>query len=150
MRRYNHSVEPAILQPYEMGLRILATLEEAGSEAIAAMLNTVTTPADDVGQVHIYAKALRDLLEHELIYLRLEAMWPVGDLPLTHAETMDLLAQLHTTMRIDAQSSMWRHGTENWRTERSLMIHRTPAGLERARQVLTKRGYEWWKPHSIR
>jgi hypothetical protein len=120
---------------------ILATLEEAGEENVAALTNTVLKlrhgSPDEIGTM---ITALTRLLEAGLVEAarfrdKASRYW----MPLTREESLAIIAALGLNVRWSAAEQLWKWCEDTPRAE----ILLTDLGLTTARQILRESG---WPP----
>lgn len=117
---------------------VLAALEEAGEENVAALLNTVGAKAHSVIDVEKVKTALMCLLDQGLLEIALRRdessrRW----LPLRRIESAVLIGQLGVLLFWSASEGIWK-----WESSSPRMnIILTEAGLAASRQILAEYGY---------
>ena len=105
--------------------RILAVLEEAGEDDIAALTNTVEERVGLVSEIDDMGNALTNLICSELLQIaRFRNVATLRWVPLNKAESLDLLTNLVTLLKWSVPDQLWR-----W-----------PKHLDRAQVLLTKAG----------
>ena len=124
----------------ELELRILSELEEAGEENICSMANTIFPPdgvAAEVGQIQ---KAIISLISADLVRMG-ERVRNVGVQQLPKDESLVSAAMISQMMIFDTDRQLWSCPQPMWPE-----ITDTPSGKAQARQILSERGYQWWRP----
>jgi len=124
----------------ELQQRILSELEEAGEQGLITLLNTVADFRQGrEAEVATYQNALRDLIDQGLILMAPERV--------TGHALAEVSAEHSHRMVIDGLNGL--HFVKDqlyWTKTRSTdsYVVATEAGMARAREVLSERGYEWW------
>jgi hypothetical protein len=130
----------------EMEQRVLAELEEFWKENVFAMLNTIFDPTGDEREVTLLQEALRSLVERDYILMGLEGFFPSNPEKFTKSASLQLLSNLEGWFKFDSQDPHWTLSKGDIKKERIPMIFSTPAGRQKAGEILTQRGYQWWRP----
>jgi hypothetical protein len=129
----------------ELEQRVLAELEELWEENIFAMLNTVMDPTGDVQEVALLQQALRNLVERDYITMGLEGFAPRNPEELEKPVALELLSSLGDWFRFDTADPHWTLSKGDIKKERIPVIFSTAAGRQKAAEILTERGYKWWR-----
>lgn len=124
----------------EMERRILSELQEAGEENIAALLNTVIEPADDMGQAYQLQQALRRLVQAEFAQMALARDRIAGLKPLTSDESLALIENIPSTLEFQGNKRRWA-----WASGSTPQVVVTDAGQAQADKILEEQGYQWWR-----
>jgi hypothetical protein len=130
----------------EMEQRVLAELEECGEQNIFAMLNTIIDPTGDAPEVTLLQQALQGLVERDYVTMGLEGFAPRNPEELGKAASLELLSCLGSWFRFDAADPHWTLSKGDIKKERIPAIYSTDAGHQKAVEILTQRGYQWWRP----
>jgi hypothetical protein len=136
-----------VVSLYEFERRILSELEEAGEEPVTGMLNTVIEGTGWQGEVSMYQKALRNLVEADLV--RMTIAQPVGRSEITSKQvSMDQIDTISSYLKFDDIAKLWRDSrcVGPPYTTPSPQIACTAKGKEEAFKILDDRGYQWWRP----
>ena len=129
----------------EVEQRILSELDELMEENIFAMLNTILSPAGDAKEVAAIQSALRALVVRGFVALGLEAFHPNNPERLSKDAASELLSHFEDWFKFDAQTALWTLRLGDIRKDRIPMIYLTATGKAKAQEILTKRGYQWWR-----
>lgn len=124
----------------EMQRRILSELQEAGEENVAAMLNTVIEPVEDMEQVHQFRQALKELAQADLVLIATERDRTAGLKPLTKEESLSAIESTPSALIFQAQPGRWA-----WAAQPRPHIVVTDLGQARADEILEECGYQWWR-----
>jgi hypothetical protein len=117
---------------------ILANLEEAGEDDLAALLNTVTKRRGSAGEVSRFSAALRDLIQKNLLVIAkrrddISRQW----VPLSNWESLEVVASLETLLHWYPKDHLWNMPQNTFRPHTVL----TDAGIGAARRVLEEDGW---------
>jgi hypothetical protein len=130
----------------EMEQRVLAELEELWEENVFAMLNTIVDPTGDAHEVALLQRALQGLVERDYVTMGLEGFAPRNPEELGKSASLELLAGLDKWFRFDVADPHWTLRRGDIKKERIPVIYMTEAGRQKASEILTQRGYQWWRP----
>ena len=130
----------------EMEQRILAELEECGEQNVFSMLNTIVDPKGDATEVTLLQQALQGLVQRDYVIMGLEGIVRRNPEELGKAASLELLSQLGDWFRFDVVDPHWTLSKGDFRNERYPAIYSTAAGRKQAVEILTQRGYQWWRP----
>ena len=130
----------------EMEQRVLAELEEFWEQNVFTMLNTIIDPTGDAREVALLQQALQGLVERDYIIMGLEGFAPRNPEELGKSASLELLSSLGNWFRFDAADPHWTLSKGDFRKERVPVIYSTTAGQQNAVEILTQRGYQWWRP----
>lgn len=129
----------------EFAQRILAELEEVGENNVFSLLNTIIEPKGNQDETAGMQEALKSLLMANLVQMRLEThSGPIG-LPLMPAEAMVECSDMSHWFTFDGASGYWTLGHGDLRDTAYPQIVLTAAGRAAAVQLLSRRGYQWWR-----
>jgi hypothetical protein len=129
----------------EIDERILAELDEAGFENIFTLANTVFPPEGLASEIYRPAHALGRLLAHGLIDTAFRHGPPRGREVFTPEQSRALLDRLDDWFSFEPGRSRWTLKKGDPRPTRIPEIALTPAGIEKSRHLLGRRGYQWWR-----
>ena len=131
----------------EIESRILAELEEAGSENIPALMNTVMVSIGAEQEATLTQQAIRNLLASKFVTLRMSSI-PKGNEPKTSDKAFAIIDELKAHLK-------YVNSEQHWTDERMAgppffqnpvpEIVLTDTGLLRSRSILNERGYQWWR-----
>lgn len=131
----------------ELAMRILATLEEAGSERLVPLLNTIMQGSGNVEEVAGFQQALRRLLASGHVELFLNSM-PFGDQRLSDDQAANEIDALAANYRFHDDDKIWRDarfsGPPFYQTPEPAVALTGP-GRQKSEAVLERRGPEWWR-----
>jgi hypothetical protein len=123
----------------ELERRILAVLQEAGEESIAALMNTVLQPAESPAEIEEIGQAISSLVRAGSVGLALERdqnrRWSLVSV----AEALALASRLAAVVQFRPNAPHW-----TWATKAKLQIVTTEQGASRADEILKEFGYQWW------
>jgi hypothetical protein len=125
--------------------RILAELEERQEDNVFALLNTIETPRDDFAQLCGFKSALEQLIPAGTVLLGMEGFVPRNAQELDVSASLELLATLEKWFRFDETRSLWTLREGDLKTARIPFVFLTDDGLAKSREILEKRGYQWWR-----
>jgi hypothetical protein len=129
----------------EMEQRILAELEELWEENVFAILNTIIDPAGDAQEVVLLQQALKGLVERDYVAVGYEGFAPRAPEKLGKDASLILVSNLEDWFRFDAASSYWTLSRGDIKEERIPVIFSTTEARKKADQILSERGYQWWR-----
>lgn len=117
---------------------ILANLEEAGEDDLAALLNTITSGRGSIEELVTFIATLAELIETDLLFIAtrredVSRQW----IRLSKSESLDLVARLETLMRWYSKDRLWNIPQNTFRPHVVL----TDAGVLAARRVLDQDGW---------
>jgi hypothetical protein len=117
---------------------VLANLEEAGEDDLAALLNTVTGRRGSAEEVSTFSAALTDLIQKNLLAIAtrrddVSRQW----IPLNNLESLDVVARLNLLLRWYPKDLLWNISQNTFRPHAVL----TDAGICAARMVLEEDGW---------
>lgn len=135
-----------MIDPWEARQRTLGELEEAWSENIFTLLNTIYEPSGEHWELPVFRKALVNLIEHELVMIDLNTSEPRTRKELSRAESLALAGDLEAWCRFDLEGGFWTQKAGDWRTSPIPEVVLTSTGRIEAEKLLDKRGYQWWRP----
>lgn len=128
----------------ELELRLLSELEEAGAEDMLTLLNTVfrmPTYLDDRADV---VRAIKNLIATGAVVMASERdsnkRWRRLDTPDAYAAVQ----RFDDALVFDDQHGLWQLKLGTPRSVNANAIT-TELGLKAGREVLTQRGYGWWR-----
>lgn len=130
----------------EIEQRVLAELEEAWEQNVFAMLNAIIDPTGDAREVVQLEDALRNLVERDYVVMGLEGFAPRNPEELSKPASLELISGLNDWFRFDPADPHWTLSRGDIKRERIPVIYLIAAGQEKAVQILTQRGYQWWRP----
>ena len=130
------------MQPSEIEMRILSELEEAGEENVCAMANTIFPPTGESSEIEQLQAALVSLVSADLVRMG-ERVRNVGVRPLSKDESLAIVGAMPAGMIFDDKEGLWWWTQSVWPE-----ITDTEAGKSKAREILSERGYQWWRPKS--
>jgi hypothetical protein len=76
----------------------------------------------------------------------LEGFAPRNPEELGKSASLELLAGLDKWFRFDVADPHWTLSRGDIKKERIPVIYMTEAGRQKASEILTQRGYQWWRP----
>lgn len=132
----------------EMEQRVLAELEEVWEQNIFTMLNTIVDPKGNAREIAEFQQALEGLIGQGYVAIGLEQFSPREQTKLEKQAALELVFNLADWFRFDAASSYWTLSKGDFRKERYPVIFSTAEARERAFEILTERGYQWWRPRT--
>src|SRR5258707_15844468 len=117
---------------------ILANLEEAGEDDLAALLNTVTKKDGSAEEVSRFCAALRNLIQKNLLVIAtrrddISRSW----IPLNNSGSLDLVANTELLLQWHPKDHLWNIPQNTFRPHAVL----TDAGVGAARRVLEEDGW---------
>jgi hypothetical protein len=125
----------------ELPQRILSELEEAGSETVSSMMNTVIDPSGATADIEAFKAALSEVVNlnlADIAYFDGEAGRREA---LTKDDALGLVGGIGERLTFDEERKYWV-----WKkTEALPEIVATKAGIAKAEQILEERGYQWWR-----
>lgn len=131
----------------ELAMRILVVLEEAGSERLLPLFNTILPGAGDVEAVKGFQTALRRLLESGHVELFLNSM-PLGDQSLSDDQAAKEIDALIEHYRFNDDDKIWRDarfsGPPFYQTPEPAVALTDP-GRQKSEAILERRGPDWWR-----
>jgi hypothetical protein len=130
----------------EMEQRVLAELEEFWEENVFAMLNTIIDPTGDAQEPAFIQAALRGLVERDYVIMGFEGFVPSNPEKLGKEASLELVSNLNSWFKFDLAKPNWTLSKGDIKKERIPMIYSTVAGRQKAVEILTQRGYQWWRP----
>jgi hypothetical protein len=130
----------------EFQQRILAELEEAWEQNVYTMLNTIIDPTGDDQEVALLQGALLDLVERDYVMMGMEGFAPRKPEELGKSASLELLSGLGDWFKFDTSDPHWTLSRGDFRKERIPVIYLSAAGELKAVEILTQRGYQWWRP----
>lgn len=132
----------------EWEMRILAVLEEAGEENVPALLNTIVDPIGVPEELTALQEALSKLVDFDYIrmstgldaFKRLERS--------SKSISLEIITEMQTRLIYDIRTRLWRdrqhHGPPY--LEPFPYVVYTGSGRQKATEILSERGYQWWRP----
>ena len=130
----------------ELSHRVLAELNEAWTENIFAMLNTIIEPTGQPAEVAAFTDALKSLVNKELALLAVEAFFPANPEPRTKIQSLDMLAKLGDWFTFDHKRTCWTLRNGELTKARIPVIKVTSLGRDVGWKLLEQNGYQWWRP----
>lgn len=131
---------------HELSQRILAYLEELSGENIFTIINSILEPTGHAKEVAVFRRSLAELLEKDEINIAMRAFGSMGGSEFERADAMSLVADLPNWFRFDTNDPHWTLAEGDLRTKPMPAIYITDIGRRKAVEILTVRGYEWWRP----
>lgn len=131
----------------EMRRRILAALEEAGSDRLYPLLNTVIDPVGRSVEVVLFEDALRDLVIKGEIIIQLTSI-PHGDQPLTQERSLDELSKLSAHYHFDTAEGIWlddRFESAPYFQKPEPEAKLTALGRTASLAIVERHGSNWWQ-----
>lgn len=131
----------------EIELRILALLEELGSEDIATLMTMVHEPKGSEEEVAQFQEAARRLIEQGYVDLLMESQ-PTGEVQLSTEDALAEVEALPSHLYFNVEGNHWSddriQGPPYFQIQLPELA-RTDLGLAAGARVLDERGYEWWR-----
>lgn len=131
----------------ELAERALAELEEAGSDNIFALLNTIIAPQGHTSEIDEFRIALSSLLAHDLVTLEIARFGHRNAEQLTREQSATVLGTLEQWFRNDPALRSWRLREGDMRHESFPAVRLTLQGRTQSEVVLDAKGYRWWRRH---
>lgn len=129
----------------ELAQRALAELEEFWRENVFALLNTIVDPQNDFSQVTEFQASLKELVDEKFIIINFREI--NGNVETKdEAESRSIADKLPEWFRYDESRAVWTLRSGDIRSTRIPQTILTPLGREKARAILSERGYQWWRP----
>lgn len=129
-----------MIDPKELTLRVLAEINEAGEENVAALMNTVFDRLGDTSEIESMQSALGILTSAGLIRIAMVRDAQVGLLSLSVDESLAEIAKMQNCLRFRLTDRHWAFAGQ---------IHpevvATDLGIEKSEQILDERGHKWWR-----
>ena len=129
----------------EMEQRIVAELEEAWEQNVFSMLNTIVDPTGEAQEVASLQQALQRLVERDYVAIGLEGVARRNQEELEKSASLELISKLGDWFRFDSADPHWTLSKGDIKTERIPVIYLIAAGQQKAVEILTERGYRWWR-----
>lgn len=120
-------------------MRILSELEEAGEENICAMANTIFRPDGAAVEIEQMQDAIIGLVSADLVSMG-KRVRNEGVQQLSKDDSLVSARMISQMMIFDADRQLWSCSQPMWPE-----IIDTPSGKAQARQILSERGYQWWR-----
>jgi hypothetical protein len=125
----------------ELASRILAHLEEAHAENVSSTINTVVPVSGGVEEISQAQSALIELTDSDYIRIAYEDRKKGKFVPVSKDRSIVDIGAINDRLRFSDADRIWK-----WDRSTPMMeILATPKGLARSRELLTERGYEWWR-----
>jgi hypothetical protein len=125
----------------ELASRILAHLEEAHAENISSTINTVESVLGNIEEISHAQSALLQLTNFDFVRIAYEDAKTGKLVPVSKDQSIADIGTIDDRVRFSDNERIWR-----WDQNFPMMeILTTPAGLAKSREILTERGYEWWR-----
>lgn len=126
----------------EIEERILANLDEAGEENAVALLNTICNRTGAAEEAAAFAIAVSELTKRGLVTVAGHETLMFGPSSIEH--TLRLLDGLGRALIFRD-----RYWTDSRRTgppfpDHLVYVIATPAGRQAGRELIERRGYDWW------
>ncbi len=125
--------------------RILSELEEFGERDIVPLINLTTDVSGAVADIDALVEALRGLLARGAIEVSLETFLPRKHEVLANEAGLHLLGDLAERLEFGKYGSYWHYRGDMRKDPRPAVLA-TEKGLREAREILKRRGYQWWSP----
>lgn len=131
----------------ELEMRILCELEEAGEETPAGILNTVATSTGQDKELADYLEALINLIQLGMVGMAFERDRSRKLAAGTTAHALTSVGLLKSNLRFDSSRRIWVDNRTGGPPFEELFpyIIDTEAGRTAAQEILTERGYQWWR-----
>ncbi|HET6390784.1 hypothetical protein [Hyphomicrobium sp.] len=130
-----------MIQLSELASRILAHLEEAHAENVSSTINTVESVRGNIEEISHAQSALLQLTNLDLVRIAYEDAKTGKFIPISKDQSIVDISTINDRLRFSDAERIWR-----WDQNFPMMeILATPAGLAKSREILAKRGYEWWR-----
>ena len=132
----------------EIEQRILSELEEAGEEDIPTLINTVTDRTGKPIELEQVRGALENLVRAGLVRLASDRDVSRRWIKLSQASSLALLVELTSRLKFRVGDGHWMNvpiaeaPLALWQPA----VVNTDEGYRRGREILEKRGYQWWRP----
>jgi hypothetical protein len=140
-----------MLETREVAERILAELEEAGEENVPTMLNTILPGTGDPSEVELLVGALESLVEADLVRMSTSYDAKGRLVDLSKEESLAQIAALSSNLSFGDADRLWddsRYESGTPRDPPYPYIVITDAGMKAAREILMKRGHDWYQEKS--
>lgn len=128
----------------ELANRVLATLEEARTDNVVALLNTIAMPRDDPKDIANFAAALAGLLQIGQVAIGTEEFSPRNEILLDRSQAKLLIEQFGSMFGFDTGRRKWTVASGDIHRQRLPFVRLTSSGLAEAEKLLAARGYSWW------
>ena len=133
----------------ELQQRIISELEEFREENCVAMMNTVMDIADGQEKLSVFAGAVKALVIADCVTIGMEKFSPRDIRVLTKEESLILLSSISNWCVFNSADHHWAFSGGDVNKDEIPTMYVTKSGYRMATQVLTDRGYQWWKPKGI-
>lgn len=133
----------------ELAARILASLEEARTDNVYSLINTIIAPRGEAHEATDFAAALNALIEEDAILLGLETFAPRSEQLMSRTEAIELVHDLPNRMAFKPNDAYWTFAIGDFRTTRAPFVRLRENGYRRAVEHLESRGYQWWRRHQL-
>ncbi len=132
----------------EMEMRILSELEELEYENVPAMMNTVMQPTGDASELTGMQRALEDLVRGNYAIMSMDLDPSEKFRRLSKDESLVVISDLSSGLRFNSDRMLW---TDTRRKGPPFglafpFIVNTNSGKAKGRDILSERGYQWWRP----
>jgi hypothetical protein len=131
----------------ELEMRVLSELEEAGEDDVLTLLVTVMEPIGDANEVEQMCDALKNLVHADLVRMSIDREPTRRLRALPRDQSLAVIAELPANLRYDGQGRHWadiRHTGPPYGSPFPYVVD-TDAGHAKAIEILTDRGYQWWR-----
>lgn len=132
----------------ELEMRILSELEEAGQEDVFTLMVTVMNPSGEASEVEQVCEALTNLVRAGLVRMSVDRDAGLALRELPQDGSLTIIAQLPPNLRFQTEGSYWADIRRTGRPFEDTFpyVLGTETGIARAFEILTERGYRWWRP----
>jgi len=125
----------------ENAARVMAHLEEAGSENISSTLNTILDVSGAVEEVLAIQSAIAELIQFDLVRIAIPKMQGAQLAFQDKVTSLEFIQHLGDQIVFSLSEGIWKWQTQYPRAE----ITALSKGIAEARLLLDERGYEWWR-----
>ena len=128
----------------ELELKLLTELEEAGSEDLLTLQNTLLRIATYRDDRTAFVSAINQLIAKDAIVMACELDSNRRWRKLDAEDAYAAIKRFDDALVFDDVEGLWQHRAATPRSVNATAIA-TELGLAAGREVLTQRGYGWWR-----
>lgn len=132
----------------ELEMRIVSELEEAGEEDVLTLLLTVMEPVGEASEVEQMCVALENLVRSGFVRLSVDRDSTRRLRALPQGQSLAVITELPANLRFQTERRHWtdiRHTGPPYGSPFPYVVG-TQSGIAKALEILTERGYQWWRP----